>query len=119
MVLTHGAALDYLQRRFGGFLREVSDVPSIGTAVIVGVPSDSERMQLTFMNLSANVIYLHPRSNVSATNGLILAVGGLISLSVEEDGLMPTLQWWAIATGAASNLYWLGVRREVYAPLTT
>lgn len=113
MALTHGAALDYLQGRFGGFLREVSATPSIGTSVAVAAPSDPERLQLTFMNLSANIIYLHPRSSVSATNGLILPVGGFLSMDVINDGLFPTLQWYALASGAASVLYYLGVRREV------
>lgn len=117
MALTRGAALDYLQRRFAGFLRERETEPSIGTAVSVAVPGSSERVSLLVVNLSANTVYLGTSPNVSSTRGIRLAPnGGLISMSIDEDSLLPTLQWYAIATGAASALYVLAIQREVGAP---
>jgi hypothetical protein len=114
MKFSRGAALDYLQSRFGGLLREREIDVTVGLAVAVAIPRDNERMSMTVMNLSANAVYLAPSSNVSATRCLRLAPnGGAISMNVDEDGLLPVVQWWGLAAGAGSTLYVLAVRREV------
>jgi hypothetical protein len=114
MTFSRGAALDDLQRRYGGLLREREIEFDAGLAPLAAIPRDNERMVLTLVNLSANVIYVSPSPEVGPLRCIRLAGnGGLMSVNTQEDGLLPCLEWWSLATGAGSRLYGLAVRRDV------
>lgn len=110
---SRGAAADFLAERFGGSLREVSSVVVVGLAAGQLLPADNERIQVSFVNLGANDVFIDMTGAPSATRGIRLGPnGGLVSFNLEQDGLLPTLEWNAIATGAGNNVYAFGVRRE-------
>lgn len=79
---------------------------SIGTSISTILRQDPARLAVTLVNLSTNVIFVAPDSNVSATNGIRLdANGGSMSINVRNDFVLPGLEWSALATGAGSNLF--------------
>ncbi len=112
-----GAALMLARRRFGGDVVARQASALVGTSAGEALGGDPERVQVLFVNLSANDIYLGFNSQVSATNGIWLGPnGGSALLTADEDGPMPTYAWWAVATVAASTLHIVELRRESIAP---
>tara|TARA_B100001964_G_scaffold73250_1_gene82979 strand:+ start:142 stop:528 length:387 start_codon:yes stop_codon:yes gene_type:complete len=110
----YGAAAEYLRTRFRGELRESESNPTIGTAATTIAESNPDRLSLQFTNLSANVIYIGLAETVSASNGIRLDMnGGGASLSVEDDGMLVTRQWYAMASGAGSSAYVLEMSRFI------
>jgi hypothetical protein len=116
MRASRGAALDYLAQRFGGLLREEQSTASVGVAAAVIAQGDSERVSLTVANLSVNDVYLTCDRLTASTRGIRISPGGTWSVNVEEDSLLPTLEWSAIASAAASACYVLSVKRDTLTP---
>jgi hypothetical protein len=109
----YGAALEFLQKRFGGLFREVTTqvVTSIVRAQIVE-PS-GERVSLTIVNLGGSEVFIDPTSGVSSTRGIRISPnGGLFSVNVDQDALLPTLQWFGVATAGNPEVYILEIRRD-------
>ncbi len=103
-------------RQFGGALNEDERNPLVGVVVEELLGGDPERVLIFILNLSANSIYVGLRETVSSTNGILLAAsGGNVSFNAVEDGTLPTRQFFAVAAGAASQLYVLTLRRETQA----
>ena len=66
-------------------------------------PSGGSLFEWTFVNLSANGIYLMADNLVASTRGIFCGPsGGGTSMIWEEDFELVSSEWWAIATGAAS-----------------
>lgn len=108
-----GAAIGYLQERFGGFIRSIPTDLNTGVAPIQVAQFSGERVSLIFVNLSANEIYLALTANPTAARGIRLApLGGMVALNLPEDGILACEDWWALATGANSALYRIEVVRE-------
>ena len=67
---------------------------------------------MLLVNLSLNTIYVGFDQLVSSSRGIVLASnGGSYQADVEEDFTIPIRSMYALATGAASNLFVLTVRR--------
>lgn len=108
-----GAALDILEEFAGGPLRDEDASLSVGLSIVRAAERDYERISLTFVNLGGTTIFLAPSPVPSSTSGIRLgANGGTISLSISEDGLLPSVEWNAVGDAAGGNLYRLTVRRE-------
>lgn len=106
---------EYLGNLFGGEFQELTDDLTIGTTASEAAGGDAERAQLGFVNLSANTIWLRPIRGATTTSGIqINANGGIVTMNIVEDGLLPTLPWSAIASGAGSALFRFGARRFRY-----
>ncbi len=113
MVQAFGAAAQFLAKRFGGALSERESNPTVGTSSVELLGGDPERLSVIVVNLSANIVYVGFRSDTSPTNGIRLnANGGSLSMVVEDDGILTTRQLFAVAGGAASQVYLLSMRRE-------
>jgi len=111
--LVYGAVAEYLRDRFGGLLDAQKFDRSIGTTVGLAADRDPERVFLLLINLSANDIFVAPDTVPSTTHGIRLAAnGGGFSTSVRDDGVLPSLEWNAIANAAASSLYVLTCKRD-------
>ena len=109
-----GAALESIQRRYGGLPAAKSTIIQLGLTIVEVCPNDSERLSLVFVNLGGGVVYLAPDPSVSATRGIVIGPsGGSVSMTERDDTLMPTLQWFGLSTLAATDCYLLTVRREV------
>jgi hypothetical protein len=62
------------------------------------------------MNLSLNEVYIGPFGDVSATRGVRLGPsGGFMRLTHREDFSLVGYEWYAVATGAASDVLVLEV----------
>ena len=104
---------DLLEKLFGVRTRPVEN-PSGNTAVGVDIlqilPGNPNRLGATILNLSANVVYVAPSRNVSATadaeQGVLLDPnGGQMTLIWNEDFDLLSREWFAVATGADSQVY--------------
>lgn len=116
--VSRGAVLDYLALRFGGLLREEQVPVTVGVTATALTQHDGERVSLVVANLSANDVYITPDASPAVTRGLRVPSGGIISFSVDEDGILPALAWSGISGVAGSGVYVLSVRRDVsVAPL--
>lgn len=88
------------------FTRINPEVAAVGVTSITVVKANPNRLGLTIINLSANVLYLTPQSPASATNGIYLgANGGMLSLNYRDDLELVGQEWYGIATGAASAIH--------------
>lgn len=100
-----GAALEFLEKEFQGPVQDDEEVVAITTSVGEAIRGDPDRLMITFVNLGANVIILSTLPNPSSTRGYYLAAnGGSISMTVRDDGTLPTRQFFAIALVGASTL---------------
>ena len=108
----YGAAAEYLSAQFGGSFDSPDTYPLIGTTPEKILTFSGDRVGLLVMNLSANEIHLGPTPEVSASQGMLLGPsGGSVSMSIVEDFMLPTLEWWAVAAGANSVLMVLPMKR--------
>lgn len=110
---TKGIMVDYLRREFGGDFSILETSLAVGTAPLLAIQGDVERVSLTFVNLAATTLYILPKPEVSATRGLRLgATGGTIALNLFQDTLLPALSWYVVGSGADGTLFILSARRD-------
>jgi len=77
-------------------------------SVIAG--NNPNRLALVVINLSSNTVWIAPSSDVSSEKGIYLASGGGgVSFVFEEDFILPSLEWYAVASLADSAIYVLEV----------
>jgi len=108
-----GIVLDDLARRYGGIFREVITTPTIATLPIKVVTYNPERVALVVVNGGSQNKYLSPRENVSATNGITIPVlGGIWTINIIEDFILPSLEWWMIGTAVPQAPWILEIVRE-------
>ncbi len=114
-----GAALEYLEREYGGTMRDYEEVVLVSGATIQIVSGDADRVFLAMVNLGTVAVMVSPTQPVSAARGIRLGGGGgIIAFNVRDDGLMPVVQWHAMTTLANQPLYIVRVRRETLSPPT-
>ncbi len=104
-----GVLSDLLKSRLGIETRNqespVGAVVNAASALLL--PNNPDRVGLIIVNLSANVIYISPRDPAAAAAGIRLdANGGWRSFVWDEDFELVSHDWYAIATGAGSAVFW-------------
>lgn len=83
-------------------------VDEVDIAVTRILPNNPKRLSFTFVNLSANVIYIAPSNQVAATAGIRLAPnGGMIVVQWDRDFEMVSHDWYATAGANNSAVYML------------
>jgi hypothetical protein len=108
-----GAAYDYLANRFGGLVGVRESVTTVGVAVVALVGNNPERVSLTIVNLGATEVFIATSESVSTSRGIRLtANGGGITLSVDTDGPLSALPWFAISSVAGNPVFAMEVVRE-------
>jgi hypothetical protein len=98
---------DLVKERYGvnTFSRDNPVVAAVGVTAIPIARQNPNRIWLTIVNLSANVLYVGPFADVAATKGIYLgANGGSLTINYLDDMELPGREWSAIATGAASAI---------------
>jgi hypothetical protein len=102
-----GKLQEYLTRKYG-FSVESND-RQVALNAVLAVPvtvNNPDRVGVIFMNTTANIIYIGLNSAVAVGNGISLAAGiGQANFTADEDGDLPTRQWWAISAAGVPNLY--------------
>ena len=85
---------------------KLTGTTSVGTADVQLVENNPGRTNLTIVNLSSNTVYLAPMSVASSASGILLtASGGSLAMNYNDDLVLPTLEWHAIASGSSSNVF--------------
>ena len=85
---------------------KLTGTTSVGTADVQLVENNPGRTNLTIVNLSSNTVYLAPMSVASSSIGILLtASGGSLAMNYNDDLVLPTLEWHAIASGSSSNVF--------------
>ena len=108
-----GANALLAEKDFSGVLDEVSEVDSIGTSASEIFGNDPERVFVLLVNLSANTMYIGFNEQVGSSNGIVLSAnGGSLILNSKDDYTLTGRSLFALAAGAASNLYKLSMRRD-------
>jgi len=88
-------------------------VAAVGVAAIPVLLNHPDRVGFVMLNLSANIIYISPLPNVALLVGIRLdANGGMVGMVWDEDFELVSHDWYAIATGAASQVFILEVIGE-------
>ena len=101
--------------RFGVRVRETEPalIAVVGTTSEVLLRPNTQRYAFTFVNLSANNIFLRPKNAAAATAGIrVDPNGGAITVLMEDDFTLPGVEWQAIASGGGSAFYLLAVEGE-------
>ena len=85
---------------------KLTGTTSVGTADVQLVENNPGRTHLTIVHLSSNTVYLSPMSAASSSSGILLtASGGSLAMNYNDDLVLPTLEWHAIASGSSSNVF--------------
>ena len=85
---------------------KLTGTTSVGTADVQLVENNPGRTNLTIVNLSSNTVYLSPMSAAPSSSGILLtASGGSLAMNYNDDLVLPTLEWHAIASGSSSNVF--------------
>ena len=86
------------------------EVSQVDTTDVVILKNNPRRIGMVVINLSANSVYIRPQMTASANAGIALvASGGSVSMNCIEDFHLPSLEWHAVASGAGSAIYTVGI----------
>lgn len=112
MAALNGVAAEWSAREYGGRF-DATDTPAqVGTSSAVLVKNNPERVNLLVINLSVNTVYLRPNNPATTAAAIILAPnGGSFSTNLLEDLVLPSYQYHAVASGAASDVLVIEVAR--------
>tara|TARA_Y100000310_G_scaffold107683_1_gene106085 strand:- start:18 stop:356 length:339 start_codon:yes stop_codon:yes gene_type:complete len=81
------------------------EITSVGTSTLRLLRQDPNRLAFIFVNLSSNVVFLGPFSDVSSSKGFRAGPsGGSVSLHYKEDFHLVGQEWFVVADGASSAL---------------
>ena len=106
------ALQDFMRKEFGGIAEIISGVISVTTGITPLVGNDPDALALTFINVSANTVYVTPDNSVSVTRGIVLnSGGGAVSLNVRDDLTLPGYEWYAISSAGTADVYFIRARR--------
>ena len=85
---------------------KLTGTTSVGTSDVQLVENNPGRTNLTIVNLSSNSIYLSPQNAATTSSGILLtASGGSLAMNYNDDLILPTLEWHALASGSSSNVF--------------
>ncbi len=103
-----GALSEFIERHFGVAVRYNPNpiVDTVQTTATQLWRANPDRLQLAFINLGANNIYLFTDATVSAAKGIVLAAGGGgVILAAEEDAELVGYAWFGLAATGATNYF--------------
>lgn len=103
-----GGVAELIQKRFGVKTTErINPVTATALTTVTKLAANNpRRTSLLIINIGSNNIYLSPSNDVSSSKGILLVSnGGSFSTAYDEDLLLPCKDWYAIASGANSNVY--------------
>jgi hypothetical protein len=107
-----GAASDYVKKLYGSPCETIEDVIVLGAAAaaVQILPNDPNRVAWIVWNLGAGAAQVGPTSAVGPLFGSnIAAAGGMINVTVREDGELPSRALWGFST-VGTTLYTIETR---------
>lgn len=108
-----GVTLDMLLTKEYGVsthpeVNPITAVVALAATQILG--NNPNRLGLSIVNMSANVVYIFTDNSVSANKGYILGPnGGSVAFDWRTDFSLISNEWWAIAVGGVSNVMCVGL----------
>lgn len=105
------APVAFLRDRFGGDFDTLDNEVSVPTAGKQLVGGDPEAVALTIVNLGTDVVFVRPKQAASSSAGIALSPNGSVSLTVRDDGPLPTYDWYAAANSGAQDVYYVRLSR--------
>jgi hypothetical protein len=83
---------------------------TVGVSATRILSNDPKRMEAIIVNVSASDMYIGPDNQVSSARGIFVpANGGNVTLKWEEDFVLVSADWYAVAGIAASDIYVLEI----------
>lgn len=78
---------------------------TVGTSPSKLLDKNPNRVQITFANRSSSRIDVAPDPELASGEGIPLqAGGGTLTVLISEDGVLPMLEWHAVAGAASSSI---------------
>lgn len=100
-----GIVAAYLQKQYGGQFTIAVSNPATGATSAQLVKNNPDRAAMTIINVGANSVYLQPLSQQSGSTGIILgAAGGVVTMDMINDLILPSVEWWGVSPAGASSL---------------
>ena len=115
-VVSQGAALEWIEKEYGGKCKISQSVVSVPTLTPTLVTqNNADRVALVMVNLGTVDTFVTPNiGTVVAGNGVDLgANGGEVSVNVRDDMVLPIFEWRALTTSGTGTIYVLEVIREI------
>lgn len=101
--IARGAANDYSLARFGVPTRIMERTGQVLTGSTVElIPANSDRLEWILCNTGTGIISIVGTPGVNPANGFTIPPGATVISTVDEDGSMVTLPWYALAAGSGS-----------------
>lgn len=97
--------LDLIEEELGGvtLVGINPEISTVGTTASLLLRGNVNRAAFILYNLSANVIFILPRNDVSTSLGIRLAPNAGVNILWKDDLVLPILEWWAVADVGAAN----------------
>lgn len=112
MTVALGAAVDFIQKYYGGRFEEDDATVAVATTSTKIVDNNPDCLALTIINLGSNTLILRPGDAPSSTAGVLLvSAGGSVTMNVRDDLTLPTREWYGIGSGGATTAYYVRVNR--------
>jgi len=99
---------DLLQNLYGikTFPQINKTVSQVGSSAVQIMSANPNRVSFLVVNLSTNNLFISPQNDVSSTKGIYIAPsGGSITIQWDRDFELVSQPFFAIAAGAASDVY--------------
>lgn len=96
---------EIISKQFGAPVQVLQNplVTQVETTITRLVKNNPNRVGLTIINLGGYPIYLTPTPDPATTKGIYLnSNGGALALNVNEDLILPSYEWYAIAATASA-----------------
>lgn len=86
---------------------------TVGTSVVSILPPDNSRSSIVFSRpVVGGTVFIWPSSDVSSSNGIPIPGVSFITITEKTHDILPTLQWYAVATIPGSVLSIATCRRR-------
>jgi len=87
------------------FIDYTNHIANDADIVVKKIASNNpNRVELIITNNSINRVYIHTANNVSANLSIVIAPSATITIEAWKDGMLPTLDWYAMADADNSRI---------------
>lgn len=111
MAAVTGVLRQYLENKYGAAFDYTIDTVSVGTSGASLIGADPQRVALILCNFGPYDIYYAQSMADALTAGIyVSSYGGTMTLTIDDDFIMPQLPWFGSTTGGDTDVYVISVR---------
>jgi hypothetical protein len=112
-----GAVRDNLADRFGGAFTVKETTVTVGVVPVTLAGNNPERTGLTICNNGAADVYVATKPLTAIANGIRLGSGGgVLTVNLNDDSLLPAVEWFGLSAGAGNSVFVQEVYRDTLTP---